>query len=99
MLVRATYHFIAHGTSGAARIRHSLSPLDFRAKRYAKPRAHRAARMRTHTQLSSSATGSAEWPPDDRLRRTIQYSRDTNDRTEKPRRTGCPAFAGHDSFV
>jgi len=27
MLVRATYHFIAHGTSGAARIRHSLRPL------------------------------------------------------------------------
>jgi hypothetical protein len=24
--------------------------------------------------LSSSANGSAEWPPDDRLRRTIQYA-------------------------
>jgi hypothetical protein len=29
----------------------------------------------------------------------IQYSRDANDRTEKPRRTGSPAFAGDDSFV
>ena len=27
-----------------------------------------------HSQPSSSANGSAEWPPDDRLRRTIQYS-------------------------
>jgi len=27
MLVRATNTFIAHGTSGAARIRHSLRPL------------------------------------------------------------------------
>jgi hypothetical protein len=27
-----------------------------------------------HSQLSSPANGSAEWPPDDRLRRAIQYS-------------------------
>jgi hypothetical protein len=27
-----------------------------------------------HTQPSSPANGSAEWPPDDRLRRAIQYS-------------------------
>src|SRR5882672_11256985 len=52
----------------------------------------------THS-VSSSATGSAEWPPDDRLRRTIQYSRDAYDRTEKPRCTGSPAFAGDDSYV
>jgi hypothetical protein len=32
-----------------------------------KPRALCAARSRLHIQLSSSATGSAEWPPDDRL--------------------------------
>ena len=31
--------------------------------------------LQTVPPLSSSATGSAEWPPDDRLRRTIQYSR------------------------
>ena len=30
------------------------------------------------------------------LGRTIQYSRDVSDSAEKPRRTGCPAFAGHD---
>ena len=37
-------------------------------------------------------------PPCARLRtgRTIQYSRDGNDWAEKLRRTGCPAFAGHD---
>src|SRR6266849_6070844 len=27
-----------------------------------------------HSQSSSPANGSAEWPPDDRLRRAIQYS-------------------------
>src|SRR5260370_31557913 len=32
-------------------------------------------------------------------RRAIQYSRDVNDKTERPRRTGCPAFAGHDIAV
>jgi hypothetical protein len=29
---------------------------------------------REHLLLSSPANGSAEWPPDDRLRRVIQYS-------------------------
>ena len=28
--------------------------------------------------------------------RVIQYSRDINDRIDRPQRTGCPAFAGHD---
>jgi len=28
--------------------------------------------------------------------RAIQYSRDSSDRTDKPRRTGYPAFAGYD---
>jgi len=28
-----------------------------------------------------------------------QYSRDSSDRTEKPRRTGYPAFAGYDDRV
>jgi hypothetical protein len=32
-------------------------------------------------------------------RRTIQHPRDFHDRIDKPRRTGCPAFAGHDSFA
>jgi hypothetical protein len=32
-------------------------------------------------------------------RRAIQYSRDFSDRTDRLRRTGCPAFAGHDSSV
>jgi hypothetical protein len=34
-----------------------------------------------------------------RLDRATQYSRDVDDRTEKPQRTGSPAFAGDDSFV
>ena len=33
-------------------------------------------------------------PPDDRLQRVIQYSRDGRDSTERPRRTGYPAFRG-----
>src|SRR5882757_504639 len=80
---------IAHETSGAARIRHSLRPLIFRRSRNLLANLGRFA-SRECFPLSSSATGSAEWPPDDRLRRTIQYSRDVDDRTEKPRRTGSP---------
>jgi hypothetical protein len=38
---------------------------------------------------SSSANGSAEWPPDDRLRRMIQYS-SALVMIERPRRTGYP---------
>src|SRR5258707_12190302 len=30
--------------------------------------------------------------------RATQYPRSTDDRTEKPRRTGSPAFAGDDTF-
>jgi hypothetical protein len=30
--------------------------------------------------------------------RVIQYSRDADDKTEKPRRTGSPAFAGDDDL-
>ena len=31
--------------------------------------------------------------------RTIQYSRDIRALVERPRRTGCPAFAEHDSVL
>ena len=34
------------------------------------------------SRMSSPATGSAEWPPDDRLRRVTLYSRGRSDRTE-----------------
>ena len=69
-----------------------------------KARAHQAARSRRRvcrcvkfeSLPSSSANGSRECAPDDRLRRTIQYSRDVSDGIDRPRRTGCPAFAGHD---
>src|SRR6267154_4687702 len=99
MLMRALSVHIAHETAGAARIRHSLRPLISEGDDYLQTSgAMRRGIVDTHS-VSSSATGSAEWPPDDRLRRTIQYSRDAYDRTEKPRRTGSPAFAGDDSFV
>ena len=49
-----------------------------------------------HLQLSSSATGSRECAPDDRLQRTSQYSRDAGDEMDRPRRTGSPACAGDD---
>jgi hypothetical protein len=38
-------------------------------------------------------------PPDDRLQRMIQYSRDASDGIERPRRTGYPAFAGYDDLL
>ena len=51
-------HFLctlAHETAGAARIRHSLRPLNWRrAKRSAKLRAHRAARMRNYVHVIAS---------------------------------------------
>src|SRR6267154_2283246 len=100
MLMRALSVHIAHETAGAARIRHSPRPLTIEGVKFTcKPRAQYVARMQKHITLSSFATGSAEWPPDDRLRRTMQYSRDVNDRTEKPRRTGSPAFADDDRIV
>src|SRR3954470_7479997 len=78
---------IARETAGAASTRSSLRPLIFEeGKRRCKPRAVHVARSRTHIQSSSPAQAG------------VQYSRDVNDRTEKPRRTGCPAFAGHDDL-
>src|SRR3954464_3126327 len=72
---------IARETAGAASTRSSLRPLIFEeGKRRCKPRAVHVARSRTHIQSSSPAQAG------------VQYSRDVNDRTEKPRRTGCPAF-------
>src|SRR4051794_14087924 len=47
MLMRALLPLTAHGTSGAARIRHSLRPLDFGGVRITcKARAQCVARMR-----------------------------------------------------
>ncbi|MEH2614956.1 hypothetical protein V1293_007245 [Bradyrhizobium sp. AZCC 1693] len=43
---------------------------------------------------SSPANGSRECAPDDRLRRVTQYSRDANNQTDKPRRTGSSGQAG-----
>src|SRR4029079_5397411 len=49
MLMRALFVHIAHETAGAARIRHSLRPLNRGGrKNSSKARAHRAARMRNY---------------------------------------------------
>src|SRR5258707_5045075 len=47
MLVCVLLLLFAHGTAGAARIRHSLRPLISRRESSRKPRAHRAAGSRT----------------------------------------------------
>src|ERR1700733_12614478 len=69
----------AHETAGAARTRSSLRPLFFWGRMNLQTsgeccRENAEVRPRTTSPPSSSANGSAEWPPDDRLRRTIQYS-------------------------
>src|SRR4030081_1709533 len=43
--------------------------------------------------------GPASGRPDDRLRRTIQYSRDIADGTEEPQRTGYPHARGMTTLV
>jgi hypothetical protein len=48
-------------------------------------------------KLSYPATGSAEWPPDDRLRRGIQYAAASRFYHQGLWNTGSPAFAGDDS--
>ena len=61
MLVCALLCAIAHETAGAARTRSSCALL--RARASVKPRAHRAARSRTHIQLSSpGSTGRPSIP-------------------------------------
>jgi hypothetical protein len=71
----------AHEAAGATGIRHSPRPQGG-GKFLARP-GRFASRGREgvfdnmstpHSQSSSPANGSAEWPPDDRLRRAIQYS-------------------------
>src|SRR4029078_5077737 len=49
------------------------------------------------TQLSSSATRAAEWPPADRLRRVIQYAAASRFIHERLWDTGSSAFADDDS--
>ena len=75
----------AHETAGAACTRHSLLPPSSRDKVHASL-GRIAPRKREHILNCHRPR-----------RRTIQYSRDVNDRTDKPRRTGSPACAGDDS--
>src|ERR1700716_2492535 len=70
----------AREAAGAVGIRRSSRPLW--AEDSSTPQAHSVARTKLfqmnknapHSPPSSPANGSAEWPPDDRLRRAIQYS-------------------------
>jgi hypothetical protein len=71
----------AHETAGALGIRHSPRPPlggRFLARLGCSAPRGRERAFRRHcaprSQPSSPANGSAEWPPDDRLRRAIQYS-------------------------
>ena len=88
MLMRALSVHIAHETAGAARIRHSLRPLTIEGDESTANLGRNAPRERRHTSAVIV-----------RLDRTTQYSRDANDGTEKPRRTGSSAFAEDDSCV
>jgi hypothetical protein len=47
--------------------------------------------------VSSPATGSAEWPPDDRLRRAIQYAAASRFYHRRLWDTGSSAFADDDN--
>src|SRR4029078_5754061 len=74
---------------GAARIRHSLRPLNRGGRKsYLQTSGANASRECRHT-FSVIV----------RLDRTTQYPRATNDRTEKPRRTGSSTYAEDDSCV
>ena len=88
MLVCISFVHVAHETAGAARIRHSLRPLIGEGESY------------LQTSGATRRENAATYPTVIvRLDRTTQYSRDADDRTDKPRRTGSPAFAGDDSLV
>ena len=77
---------IAHETAGAARTRSSLRPLIEEGGKFLAKLGRNASRDREPIFGVIA-----------RLDRATQYSRDVNDRTEKPRRTGSPAFAEDDS--
>jgi len=79
---------IAHETAGAARTRSSLRPLTTEGEEFPANLGRNASRERGHT-----------FPCRHPRKRVTQYPRDVDDRTEKPRRTGSPAFAGDDSCV
>jgi hypothetical protein len=77
MLMRALSVHIAHETAGAARIRHSLRPLTIEGEKYLQSSgAARRENANTHPAVIA------------RLDRATQYSRDANDRTDEPLRTG-----------
>src|SRR4029079_13748529 len=89
MLMRALSVHTAHETAGAARIRHSLRPLTTEGVRnlWQSSDAMRREIANAHSAVIV------------RLDRTTQYSRDADDKTEKPRHTGSSAFAEDDSGV
>ena len=80
--VRISYYH-AHETAGAARTRSSLRPLFGEVAKITANLGRDASRERGH--ISGVIA---------RLDRATQYSRDGDDRIEKPRRTGSPRARG-----
>ena len=74
--------YFTHEAAGASGARHSLRPLLFEGRDSCKPRTHRAARMRSHTQPSLPAKAGDP------------VFRGASDGIERPQRTGYPACAG-----
>ena len=72
----------AHETAGAARTRSSLRPV-FEGGKF-------LAKLGRNASRECEPTFSCRHP----RRRVTQYSRDADDRTEKPRRTGSPPARG-----
>ena len=83
MLVCASHSIIAHETAGAASTRHSLLPLV--GERFMQTSgAVRRENADTYSVVVTRLVRNCA------LGRVTQYSRDVNDRTERPRRTGYP---------
>src|SRR4029077_4675042 len=90
MLGCVSFVQIERETAGAACIRRSLRPLIGEGgseKQNSGERSREIAKLCLQTLTCH--------PP---RKRVIQYSRDVIDWIARPRRTGCPAFAGHDGF-
>jgi hypothetical protein len=89
--------FFCTRAAGASGIRHSPRPLFSQgAKIQAKPGRIAPRDREIASDERERATLSARLRP---RRRATRYSRDIDDRTEKPRRAGYPACAGYDGSL
>jgi len=91
----------AHEAAGALGTRHSPRPLIGEGERF-RQNPGRVAPRRPNVCLQIARDGAAfstvivRLVRNCALERTIQYSGDISGRNDTPRRTGCPACAGHD---